>query len=134
MRPLQFPDLYPTTTENRDLSFFLQKIPARTRLQHPSVGYLPHPIEISLTRANHCSPHVFNTASRSMGLETVWKTPPWFGPESREGIKALREEAPPRTPDAAHTCQKADDLLDLCRSGSSGLDLVSTHQRYGRSV
>lgn len=67
MRPLQFPDLYPTTTGNRDLSFFLQKIPARTRLQHPSAGYLPRPIEISLTRANHCSPHVFNTASRSMG-------------------------------------------------------------------
>lgn len=135
MRPLQFPDLYPTTTGNRDLSFFLQKIPARTRLQHPSAGYLPRPIEISLTRAPATVHRMCSIRfPEAWGLETVWKTPPWFGPESREGIKALREEAPPRTPDAAHTCQKADDLLDLCRSGSSGLDLVSTHQRYGRSV
>lgn len=72
MRPLQFPDLYPTTTENRDLSFFLQKIPARTRLQHPSAGYLPHPIEIS-PHTSHCSSHVFNTASRSMrARDGVW--------------------------------------------------------------
>ena len=134
MRPLQFPDLYPTTTENRDLSFFLQKIPARTRLQHPSVGYLPHPIEISLTRANHCSPHVFNTASRSMGARDGVENTTLVRARVPRGHQALREEAPPRTPDAAHTCQKADDLLDLCRSGSSGLDLVSTHQRYGRSV
>ena len=64
--PSIFQICIPQPAENRGLSFFSSKIPARTRLQHPSVGYLPHPIEIS-PHISHCSSYVFNTASRSMG-------------------------------------------------------------------
>ena len=119
--PSIFQICIPQPAENRGLSFFSSKNPGSIKIS---------PIRAPATVHRMCSIRF----PEAWGLETVWKTPPWFGPESREGIKALREEAPPRTPDAAHTCQKADDLLDLCRSGSSGLDLVSTHQRYGRSV
>ena len=133
--PSIFQICIPQPAENRGLSFFSSKNPgsnvfAASRCRAPASldKNLAHP------RTSHCSSHVLNTVSRSMGARDGVENTTLVRARVPRGHQGLREEAPPRTPDAAHTCQKADDLLDLCRSGSSGLDLVSTHQRYGRSV